>query len=467
MTTSRSVHIFRYLIGSILLIPALLLLAFGPRADESLPHGRVIVDYWEKWTGEEGAQLKQIVDWFNETVGKEKNIYVRLLSTSSINQKTLVSTAAGVPPDIAGLWEPNVPQFAALNALEPLDDLAREYGITRETYKDVFWQSCSYDGKLYALVSTPYDVALHYNKTIFQQKAEQLRAAGLDPNRAPRTIDELDAYAKAIDDIGPNGQIRMTGYLPLEPGWFLNYNCLWFGGHWWDDVNKKFTFTRPEVIQTYQWVQSYSKRLGKSAVADFRSGFGNFDSPQNAFIAGTVAMVQQGTYMANFIHNIRPQLDGQWAAAPFPSVRADQPPVTYCTADVFVIPKGARHKREAFEFIAFVNRQDVMEKLCSMHCKISPLRKVSESYLANHGNPYIRLFEDMANSPNAYTTPRVPILPEVGEELSNMVQRLALMETTPEEALRDIEPRLQKKYDEFMDRQNRRKANANQPTLHE
>jgi ribonuclease D len=34
-------------------------------------------------------------------------------------------------------------------------------------------------------------VALHYNTAIFQENAVKLRAAGLDPDRAPRTLDEL------------------------------------------------------------------------------------------------------------------------------------------------------------------------------------------------------------------------------------------------------------------------------------
>ncbi len=458
---SRFAHFvkgLRYLMALLLIVPAVLLLAVGPRAGGALPSDRVIVDYWEKWTGEEEALLRQIVDLFNNTLGKEKGIYVRCLSTSSVNQKTLISTAAGVPPDIAGLWDTNVAQFAALDALEPLDDLAAEYGITADTYKPVFWQTCRYDNKLYALVSTPYDVALHYNKKIFHDNADRLRRAGLDPDRAPQTIAELDAYAAALDQIGPNGQIKLAGYLPLEPGWYINYTCLWFDGSWWDDTAKRFTFTSPAVVASFDWIQSYSRKLGKSAVSDFRSGLGNFDSPQNAFLAGTVAMVQQGTFLANFIHNLKPSMDGQWAAAPFPSVRPGLNNVTYCNTDVFVIPRGAVHKREAFEFIAFVNRQENMEKLCNMHCKISPLAKVSDDFLNHHKNPYIRLFESLAQSPNAHAAAPVPILPEVGEELSNMVQRIALLEISPAAGLADIQPRLQKKYDDFQARQVRRRV---------
>ena len=47
----------------------------------------------------------------------------------------------------------------------------------------------------------------------------------------------------------------------------------------------------------------------------------------------------------------------------FPSAAAGLTDVTYCGFDTLVIPKGSRHKKEAFAFIAFVNRQNVMEKL--------------------------------------------------------------------------------------------------------
>jgi ABC-type glycerol-3-phosphate transport system substrate-binding protein len=418
----------------------------------------VVVDYWEKWTGEEESQMRQIVDAFNATVGREKKIFVRYLSTSSVNQKTLVATAAGVPPDIAGLWDNNVAQFAALDALLPLDELAAQYGITRASYKKVYWDACRYDGKLYALVSTPFDIGLYYNKRIFRDRAPALRAAGLDPDRPPATIAELDAYAAALDTRFPNGALDRAGFLPLEPGWYVNYTPLWFGGRWWDEDRRRFTFTDPKVVAAFAWVQSYSKRLGPAAVAEFRAGLGNYDSPQNSFLAGTVAMVQQGTFLANYIQNIRPDMAGEWGAAPFPSVSPELKDVTYCQADVFVIPRGAKHPREAFEFIAYVNRQDVMERLCKLHCKISPLADVSEGFLSGHRNPYIRTFEALAVSPNARGTPNVPILPEVTEELNNLVQRLALMQVEPEAGLREIEGRLQAKYDQFMERQARRRS---------
>ena len=442
-----------------------------------VPKDRVVVSYWEKWTGEEADQMQQIVNDFNNSVGKEKGIYVQYLSMSSVNQKTLVATAAGVPPDVAGLWDAQVTQFAAINALEPLDDLAKEHGIVDGYYKPVYWDACHYDGKLWALISTPAAVALHYNKALFLDKEKELRAAGLDANRPPRTLDELDKYAQILDDSTKDAKgrknIKVTGYLPLEPGWFLQYTGYWFGAEMFDKKTQKINLTSPEMIKAFTWVQSYSKRLGKESMTEFRSGFGSFASAQNPFLSGTIAMEQQGPWMANYINNLNPKMSRWkmskeaeaklprkqrrenyvWGAAPFPSAVPGLKDVTYCGFDILVIPRGAKHKKEAFEFIAYVNRQDVMEKLNMLHCKNSPLTKVSDKFLSEHPNPYIDVFEQLAASPNAHAVPLMPIWPEVADELGNTAQRIYLLEATPEAALAEAQTRLQLKWDTYRERQ--------------
>jgi multiple sugar transport system substrate-binding protein len=450
----------RTLIVIVLGATAVGLLAFGPRSADELPKDAVIVDYWEHWSGDEELAMRQIVNDFNSTIGQQKHIFVRYLSTSGIQQKTLVATAGGVPPDIAGLYNQDIPQFAAEDALTSLDDMATAHGITADTYKKVFWDECHYDGHLYGLVSTAFDLGLYYNQEIFQQRAAALRAKGLDPDRAPRSIAELDTYSQAIDELDGSGHIDVAGYLPLEPGWYQNYTCIWFGGTWWDEKNRKFTFTDPGVIRAYTWIQSYSKRLGTQAETEFRSSVGSYDSPQNSFLAGKVAMVQQGTFLAGTIEHQKPSMQGKWAAAVFPSYDPSLKDVTYCNCDVLVIPRGAKHPAEAFEFMAFVNSQKETEKLANLHCKISPLAKVSDRFLEHHRNPYIRVFDALAASPNAHPTEPVPILNEVNDEMNNFVQKLALLQVTPEQGLLEMQERLQKRYDDFIEEQRERRALA-------
>ena len=235
---------FKHIVSIALIVAAAMLLIFGPRAGEETPKGDVVVEYWEKWTGAEQEAMRQIVDDFNSTVGRQKHIYVHYLSTSAIEQKTLVAAAAGVPPDVAGLYNQDIPQFSSMNSLEPLETLAAEHGLTADHYKKVYWDEGHYNGRLYGLVSTGYDAGLFYNKTLFAGAGPALRARGLDPSRAPRTINELDQYADALNRVDSNGHIELAGFLPSEPGWYLNYICIWFGGSWWNDQTHRFTFRR-------------------------------------------------------------------------------------------------------------------------------------------------------------------------------------------------------------------------------
>ena len=465
----------------LLIASGLALVAFGPRPDANLPKDRVVISYWEKWTGREAEQMKAIVDDFNRSVGREKGIFVQYLSITQVDRKTLTSTAAGVPPDVAGLWDSNVVPFAAADALEPLDELAAEYGIKREDYKPVYWELSCYDGKLVSLPSTPSCVALHYKKSIFYEEADALRAARLDPTRPPRSLSELDRYALALDTHYPDGRIDRTGYLPMEPGWWITSTGIWFGGTNYDRSAKRFTLTAPHNLAAFEWVAGYSKRMGPKSMTEFRSAFGNFASPNNPFFTDDVVMIQQGPWMANYILEHAPHLSQElvppelemflprvvrpfnyrWEAAPFPSAVPGAEDVTYCAQDVLMIPRGARHKREAFEFIAYVQRQEVMEKLCASHCKNSPLAKVSDNFILTHPNPYIAEFERMSSGLNANMLPRVPIGPEMTDELNVMSQRIYLLEETPAEALRKAQARLQQKLDVNLERKARRQAAAN------
>jgi multiple sugar transport system substrate-binding protein len=448
-------------------ITALIFLIFGGRGYSSdAPPGFTVVEYWEKWNGPEFLGMKAIVDDFNNTVGKEKKIYVRYMSMSEIDRKTLMSVAAGVPPDIAGIWDQQVAQYAAIGAATPLDELAKEHGITEETYLPVFWKGCSWNGHLYALISTPGTVGLIYNKRIYQECGDALRKAGLDPNRAPRTIAEFDEYSKIMDKFDANGNIIRAGYIPLQ-SWYVPHLGLWFGADIVDPKTGQPELDSPRMLQAFEWVQGYAKRLGPRALNDFKNSLGNFDSPQNPFLMGEEAMDQQGPWMANYIRNNKPSmsemlvpLDRQWelpdrrancawGVAPFPSLVPTESPVSYNSFDGLMIPAGARHPEEAFEFIAYVNSQKVCEKLNMLHCKNSQLRKVSDNFLNHHPNPYISVFEEMAASPNAQCVPRSPIWAEIYQELINTSQAVSLEPVDADTAMHQAQARMMERYVRF------------------
>ena len=272
-----------------------------------------------------------------------------------------------------------------------------------------------------------------------------------EPEKFPKTLEEFD---KLVDRISKRdgSSIKLAGFMPTEPGW---WNWGWgyfFGGDLYD--GNKLTINRPENIKGYEWMSTFSKRFGPQSMQTFQSGFGSFSSPQNALIEGKVATELQGVWMGNYINMYKKDLN--WFAVPFPYPQA-QPElagVNFANFDVLMIPKGAKHPKEAFEFVAFVQSQKEMEKLCTLHGKNSPLTNVSEDFFKHHPNPYIRLFDNLARSKNAKHAPVLGMWPEVNAEFDAAVQSINLGTKTPKEALDEVQERMEKalvRYRRFVD----------------
>jgi ABC-type glycerol-3-phosphate transport system substrate-binding protein len=419
----------------------IVLIAVGCRHNTD---GKIHITYWEKWSGTEAAAMQAVVDQFNES---QDRIVVELLSTSNVDRKTIVATAGGDPPDVAGLWVYSIFSFSDRNALTPLDDFIRGEGVTTKEwltrYEAVYADMCEYRGHTWALPSAPATSALHWNKRLF-------REAGLDPDRPPRTLAELDAFAEELTKRDPvTGEIVQMGFLPQEPGWFSWAFPQWFGGRYWD--GREITL---DDAGAYAWVESYSRKYGLDQVRAFASGFGNFASPQNPFLSGKVAMVLQGVWMDNFIQQFAPGLD--YGVAPWPAVVPGQTNFTMADCDMLTIPSGAKHPREAWEFIKFVNtinpaaqsRDELrgLELLCFLQKKHSPLRQWSPFFEHHHPHRYIALFRQLAQSPNAIHFPKIGIWAEYRRELDSVFENARLLHRPSKEAVAFCQQRVSERW---------------------
>lgn len=420
-------------VGRIVFV-GVMLLAGGCRESAD---GKVHITYWEKWSGTEATAMQQVVEQFNRS---QDRIVVEFLSTSNVDRKTMVATAGGDPPDVAGLWLNNVYSFADRDALTPLDDFIRRDGSTPEQwlarYYPVYADMGSYRGRIWAAVSAPATTALHWNKRLFAE-------AGLNPERPPRTLAELDEFAEKLTKRDPKtGEVTQLGFLPQEPGWFAWAFPKWFGGEYWD--GRDITLgARPENLEAFRWVAGYSRKYGLEQIKAFTSGFGNFASPQNPFLSGRIAMVIQGVWMNHFIEQFAPGL--QYGVAPWPTTKPGLENFTMADADFLTIPRGAKHANEAWEFIRYVSsinpqaqsRGELrgLELLCYLQQKHSPLREWSPFFMEHHPHPYIATFRHLAESPNAIHIPKMGIWEEYRRELVTAFDSVRLLAQSPEPAV--------------------------------
>src|SRR5580658_7385993 len=76
--------------------------------------GRVVVNYWEKWSGFEADSMQSVIDDFNRS---QNRIEVHFLSVSQVDIKLMLATTSRHPPDGAGLCSENIPDFSEKGAL--------------------------------------------------------------------------------------------------------------------------------------------------------------------------------------------------------------------------------------------------------------------------------------------------------------------------------------------------------------
>jgi multiple sugar transport system substrate-binding protein len=438
-------------------VGALFALSQDHVAKSTVESGRLApikLTYWEKWNGFEGEAMERVVQLFNQRQRQRADrepgyrpIEVRQVTISKWEQKLLVAIAGGNPPDLAGTISFLLPAYVDKGAVLDLTDRLKGSGLDESHFAPAYYELGRYRGRVYALPTTPGALALHYNRALF-------REAGLDPDVPPGTIEELDAYAEKLtkwEVTLPDGRRELrSGFLPEVPaeqkrlvqaGWLPSEPGLWhwawgyfFGGDLID--GDRISTADPENVRALEWVASYSKKLGVDKIQRFRSGFGNIASSQNAFIAGKVAMVVQGVWMFNFIEKYGPGLD--WAASEFPHP-ADRPDLRGATdveADQIIIPRGARHPDEAFEFMKFVMSQEAMEMLC-----------LGEAFAKQHPHPYVALFHALSQNPNGFHPPKTGVYSEYLRTLTPAIDEIIALRRPPREALLAVEERMQKAYD--------------------
>ncbi len=79
------------------------------------------------------------------------------MPTADIQDKTIVATSGGTPPDIAGLEAVDVAAFADNGAIVKLDDYCKKYGIKGEDYIPVYWNMSVYKDHIYSGSNHPSD----------------------------------------------------------------------------------------------------------------------------------------------------------------------------------------------------------------------------------------------------------------------------------------------------------------------
>ncbi|MCW5943641.1 MAG: extracellular solute-binding protein [Fimbriimonadaceae bacterium] len=328
---------------------------------------------WGLGLGPDSKGLEATIKEFERRNPRYK---IRILSMGAgrMNpQKLMTSIVGNVPPDAIHQDRFTIGDWASRGAFQPLDDLMARDRETDplcprpEQYYPPTWEEASYGGKLYAIPMASDDRVLYYNKKRFRERAKELRAAGLDPGRAPRTWSEVLAYSKVLTDYNPDGKtLKRAGFLPNFGNSWLYMFAFQMNASFMSPDGKTCTLYSPEAEKALEFiVKGYDQVGGYENAKAFETGFqGGENDP---FIIGKVAMKIDGDWILSGLARYAPNLDFGTAPAPVPDDRYTKRGAFANEKDTFVtwvggfsyaIPKGARNAEGGWAWIKWATSAD-------------------------------------------------------------------------------------------------------------
>ncbi len=204
---------------ALLTVFLLSLMSFAPALAQSEP---ITINFWH--TGGSGALQEAVqyaVNKFNTTVGAEKGINVvetYIGGYDALTSKIQLSIQAGEQPQVAIIANTMVGWFMDDGVLADMMPYAQKDGFDVNNIMSPFMLTMgNQNDELHTVPFFRSTPMLYYNKGMAD-------AAGLTP---PKTIEELEAFAKALYKVDASGETQVWGFECLKDFGYFNAANLW------------------------------------------------------------------------------------------------------------------------------------------------------------------------------------------------------------------------------------------------
>jgi ABC-type glycerol-3-phosphate transport system substrate-binding protein len=420
------------------------------------------IQLWHPFNAEETEVFRDIIREFEQDhlarTGEKVEVEVQYVSFGDMFTKLRTAAMADITPDVAFLDSIKVLDLAFGQALIPVSDL----DSFKERYGDIPGAAQEFvpasfeagvinragDVKLFGIPVQSTTVALFWNRELFRRRAQELRAAGLDPNRAPRTWDELTAYGKVLTQ--PERGIYAYGM----------YSSLWFNFPLFNMYESDFV-TYDEAGRAVTVVNSPESeaalaRIQQLAVSGIEGGAWKRSAlgPDAGFLNQKYAMILTGPWNVESFSNAG--LDFDIALNPGPSeeqikalnLEPKDPDnasalgiQAYSSSNIGgqtgVILRSCKDPELAFQILDYFTSEKVQRRWSSTLGQI-PVRRAAWKDLDMSKYPYMKVF--MQQLALARRPPQVPMYGVLENDIFNPQMDLLLQnKQTPAEMLKKME----------------------------
>lgn len=358
-------------------------------------------------------------------------------------KKILTSILSENPPDIVFLVTP-VAKWATRLALTPLDEMIKRDAFDSSIFFSALWDEMKFKGQIYALPLYSNSYAFFYNKKLFKE-------AGLDPDKPPKTWDEVLKYSERLTKKDAKGNFIQMGFIPTYGNVQASLLIAWeLGAQMLLNDGATVSLTNQPTLDAFKWILNFYNQYNLKNISTFVAGFGFAE--QHGFISEKLAMMVLDNSFSDQINLYNKNLE--YGVANIPTFEGHSA-VSSTGSWWFAIPRGAKNKEAAWKFMKFAVQKDIQlteaERQKELLFPANKLAANDSLFLSL--NPSNKIFVDLLE--HSKTPTIVPLAHDVfWREFMGAQERVIHKLQTPMEALSQAEKTIQMVLDETIDYDN-------------
>ena len=369
--------------------------------------------------GREAEVVSDLVTQF-QSENPGVHVDVQQIPWTAAHEKLLTAFAADALPDICQLGNTWLPEFAALNSLEPLQPYVEESAtVDPRDYFAGIWDTNVVDGKLYGI---PWYVD---TRLLFYRR-DRLAQAGFD--HAPTNWSEWETQMAAIKAHGHYGVM-----MPLnEFEQLLSFGLQQSDALLREDGTRgnfeSAGFRRALAFYARLFAQGWAPPMSQTQISNVWDEFFN----------GLFVFYVSGPWnIREFRQRVPHGLEDSWATAPLPGPDGLGAGIAGGTS--LVMFRSSQHKAATWKFIEFLSRPQSQERL---HAEIGdpPPRRSTWALPGLAHDAYAAAFRDQLE--RVKPTPKVLEWERVVQEMRLASERVVRGGESQDHALQQLDTRV-------------------------
>ena len=268
-----------------------------------------------------------------------------------------------------------------------------------------------------------------------------MREAGFDPDKFPKTLEDLQAMGMKLNRYDSKGNLTRLGFLLSD----LIYVSHYFGGGFTIRDDGTPELNTPQNLRALQTIVDYRRKLGFENALCFQAGLNDIEGAASwAFMHGDLSVTYDGQWRVEELRKFEPDLE--YRVVPLPPPKEGGTPLGGVVGgNYMIVPISAKQKGGAWEFLKFWTGLDNPDRAATFYnmggrLPYSPAVAHSPTFQRRlKGNPQFQAFLDILGSPNCKAPP--PIANQ--QFLTDLIYRAEDQSTrgaeTPKQALEELE----------------------------